>query len=233
MAVSGHGGLVELMIFLMVSACRTLFTNKQTPFNMSPYDSDDSTLVDNRSRRPRRQRRYRSPSEDSYSTSSPPRQSHADEEPRRPRGRRSRSTYADEPKREDKSRSETINKASIAVGLFSAVVALMQLWTMKKSAEREKEAKRRKQREFQRAKQARRREESRWERQRQWDDEERSPVAESRRIGYAPAQERSRLRAPRKIEAPPPPLPESGRTSRRSSVGEIGYESDRRSRRGE
>ncbi|KAK5123690.1 hypothetical protein LTR85_002326 [Meristemomyces frigidus] len=187
---------------------------------MSHYDSDDSTLVDERHRRRRTRPRYRSPSEDSYST----RRSYYSEEPRRERGDGSGSKY------------ESVGKATIAVGFLSVLAGLFSLWTVRKSAEKDREAQRRRRREFERAKTARRRAEAQSERQRERQrarGSDYSPPSEVRRIAYRPPQPRSQSRAPKQIEAPPP---DSGRASRSSSLSDEeydrDYEHDMRSRRG-
>ncbi|KAK6392364.1 hypothetical protein LTR65_003820 [Meristemomyces frigidus] len=190
---------------------------------MSHYDSDDTTLVDDRRRQRRPRPRYRSPSEDSYST----RRSYYSQPPRRERGTESAAKH------------ESAGKATIAVGFLSMLAGLFSLWTVRKSAERDREAQRQRRREFERAKAARRRAETQSERHRERQrarDSDYSPPSQVRRIAYAPARSRSRSRsrAPKRIEGPPP---DSGRASRSSSTsdGEYDrgdYDRDMRSRRG-
>lgn len=179
------------------------------------YDSDDSTLVNERRRRQRRAR-YRSPSEDSYYDS---RRSYRGKE-------RSRSGFE-----EDTSRHDASGKASIAIGLVAAIAGILQLWAGKKKAKLDEETRRRRRENFERAKRDRRRDEERRARQRSWDGE-RSPTSEVKRIGYMPATSRSRSRstAPRRLEAPS----EASRSSSRHSFDERDKEirRDRRSRGG-
>ncbi|KAK5135603.1 hypothetical protein LTR08_005083 [Meristemomyces frigidus] len=183
------------------------------------YSSDESSSEDDRRHRRRRPRqRDRSPSQASCTT----RQS-------RYSGRaRSERTETDAAK------SENLGKASIAIGFFSVIAGLLQLWTVKKSAEREREVKRERRKEFERTKAARRKDEAKRERQRGWDVEH-SPPSEVRRIGNGYARSPSPAKAMMKIEAPPQ---DSARPSRRSSPGgrnydyDRDYDNDRRSRRG-
>lgn len=187
------------------------------------YDSDDSRADSRYTRRQRpagrRRQRYRSPSEDSYHS---PRRSYDDCEESSKQQKKGTSKY------------DTLGKASIAVGLLSVIAGFLQLWATKKSSDREQESRRERRREFERAKRQRRAEEARWEKQREWNEvhePERETHSEMRSIAYRPA--RSRSRAPRRIEAPPPET-RSGRTSRASSRAgyDGGYECDRRSRHG-
>ena len=174
------------------------------------YDSDDSTLVDDRRRQ--RRARYHSASEDSYYD----RRSY----------RGSERTEAEPEYGRDSERSN-FGKTTLAIGVLTVVAGFIHLWSMKKNAEREKEDQRRRRKKFEKAKAERRRNEE--TREAQWyRSDKREADGEVKRIGYRPTRSRSRSRAPRRIEAPPGSRPVSRDPSR---ARDEGHENDRQSRR--
>lgn len=166
------------------------------------YYSDDSTLVDS----PPRSNRRRRPQERSVSE---------DPSARRPRyGRQTSSAHSRYSHRSEEKESSTASKfgrVALGVVFVSVVAKAFDSWWKKKEEERERERLREKRRQFEKAKARRRREEDRRERRREErmrreeEEYEVSEVSEMRRIGFAPVEEveRSRSRAPRRLEAPP------------------------------
>ena len=183
------------------------------------YSSDYSSSEDDHRHRQRRpQRRDRTVSDDSYTT------------------RRSRYSGRARSERAEPG-SANLGKASIAVGLISVFAGLIQLWTVRKNAEREREAKRERQEKFERSKAARRKEEAKRDGRRSRHVDQ-SPPSEVRRIGQGGyARSPSPVKATLRLEAPPQG---SARASGRSSPrgrdhdydDDSDYDDDRRSRRG-
>ncbi|KAK3677103.1 hypothetical protein LTR78_003308 [Recurvomyces mirabilis] len=211
------------------------------------YSSSDSTLVNERQRRPAptrpRQSRYRTPSSSrsrsrSRSRSPPPRPRtsyHHDDT------HSTRSARTAETPGSGGSKFDTLGKATIAIGIISVLSGLLQIWNTKKTAERERQDKRRRREMFERSKVQRRREEAKVEDERRrrrdrarW-EEERSEVSDVRRIGYAgrAREEESLPRQIRMIEGGEGEGEGGGGGRRRGGVGDdVGYEDDYRSRRG-
>lgn len=183
---------------------------------MSRYHGDAS---DNHSYRSRRQSARRSypPSEDSYFDD---RRSHRSERTQRSRH--------DRPKRDDRrggrnanndsgrgatggkggSKYDTLGKASLFIGFLEITVGLLQLWTTKKSADRDQQNQRQQEQEFEDRKRQRRREEGRREREQRRRDEDYADdvPSELRSIGYYDGYEEGASRTSRargRIEGPP------------------------------
>lgn len=164
----------------------------------SAYDSDDSTLVNER-RRP--DPRYRSRSEDDYFR---PRSSRRPSSPQRSR------SFRDDAK--TSSPYKTVGKVALGIVLVEVVAHVFSKWQKGKAEEREKERRKERKRQFEKAKARRRREEERLDRmqeereRRAMDEEwyEGSEIPTARRLGYVhPDRDESPKSPPRRIEAAP------------------------------
>ena len=113
--------------------------------------------------------------------------------------------------KEKESKLDNMGKASFLVGMITVVAGAFQLWTTKKTADKEKELRAQRQREFERRKRERRREEreelERRERQREWDDmRDAETVSDMRTLTYLPDRQREPSEAPSRaprLEAAP------------------------------
>jgi hypothetical protein len=127
------------------------------------------------------------------------------------RGTRTRKPATSREEKERDSKFDNLGKASFLVGMITVVAGAFQLWTTKKTADKEKEMRAQRAREFERRKRERRREEreelERRERQREWDDQlDAETVSDMRTLTYLPDRQREPSEAPSRaprLEAPP------------------------------
>lgn len=127
------------------------------------------------------------------------------------RGTRTRKPTRDDQDAKEKDSKFDMGKASFLVGMITVVAGAFQLWTTKKTADKEKQERRLRQREFERRKRDRRREEQRElerrARQREWDDQrDAETVSDLRTLTYLPERHREPSEAPSRaprLEAPP------------------------------
>ncbi|KAI6808854.1 hypothetical protein KC367_g5512 [Hortaea werneckii] len=194
---------------------------------MSRYEA--SRASDDRSHRSRRpplpRSRYRSPSEDSYFDDD--RRSYRSSRTQRTqRSQGSKRNHGRQNQRQGRnanndsgrgatdgpggSKYDMLGKASLFIGFLEITVGLLQLWTTKKSADRDQQNQRQQQQEFEERKRQRRRDEARRDReeQRKWDAyyaDEDGP-SQVRSIGYHDGYEDGASRTSKakgRIEAPP------------------------------
>lgn len=140
------------------------------------------------------------------------------------RGTRTRKPTSKEEKEKD-SKFDNLGKASFLVGMITVVAGAFQLWTTKKTVEKEKEMRAQRAREFERRKRERRREEQkeieRRQRQREWDDQlDAETVSDMRTLTYLPDRQREPSEAPTRaprLEAAPPEEEEDDTASKARS----------------
>lgn len=168
----------------------------------------DDRYDDGYSEPPNRKRRNRNYSPSAYSDEShyTRRRSY----PPSSRGTRTRKPASRDDKEKD-SKLDNLGKASFLVGMITVVAGAFQLWTTKKTVEKEKEMRAQRAREFERRKRERRREEQkeleRRQRQREWDDQlDAETVSDLRTLTYLPERQREPSEAPSRaprLEAAP------------------------------
>ncbi|KAM0718570.1 hypothetical protein Q7P37_005640 [Cladosporium fusiforme] len=139
------------------------------------------------------------------------------------RGTRTRKPTKDDQEAKEKDSKFDMGKASFLVGMITVVAGAFQLWTTKKTADREKEERRLRQREFERRKRERRRAEQkeieRRDRQWEWDNQrDAETVSDMRTLTYLPDRQREPSEAPSRAPRLEPPPPEDDVASKTRST---------------